>query len=107
MFTAKARTVGTALFVFVLAMWIAIPATANATSGTMIVTQNTVLTEDQFGPIIVGADNITLDCAGFRVVGFSVGIGVDLEGRSGVTVQHCRVSGFTHGIVLLHSSGKP
>ena len=107
MFTAKLRTVGTALFVFVLAMWFVFPATANATTGTMVVTQNTVLTEDQFGQITMAADNITLDCAGFQVVGgnWYDAIGILLEGRTGVVVKDCRVSGFYNGVVLLHSSG--
>ena len=73
----------------------------------MVVTQNTVLTEDQFGQITMAADNITLDCAGFQVVGgnWYDAIGILLEGRTGVVVKDCRVSGFYNGVVLLHSSG--
>jgi hypothetical protein len=38
--------------------------TASATSGTLVITSNTTLTEDHTGNIVIGADGVTLDCAG-------------------------------------------
>ena len=53
MSTARIRTVVTALFVFVLAMWFVLPATANATSGTMHHDPQRGLAENHFGSIAV------------------------------------------------------
>jgi len=75
---------------------------AAATSGPMTITTDTTLTEDQVGPITVGADGITLDCAGHRVTGPGFA-GIFLPGRTGVTVENCYVTGFQLGFRL--SSG--
>lgn len=75
-----------------------IPSSATATSGTLIITSNTTLTEDHQGNIHIAADNVTLDCAnhtvfGPGVPGFSGGIDV-AGGLTGVTVKRCNVTGF-------------
>ncbi len=44
---------------------IAPPATAS--SGTLVITSDTTLTEDHHGNIVIEADNVTLDCAGHTV----------------------------------------
>jgi parallel beta-helix repeat protein len=71
---------------------------ASASTGTLIITTNTTLTEDHYGNILIAASNVTLDCAGHLVVGpgepgFSGGIEVG-SGNSRVTVKRCRVTGF-------------
>ena len=75
---------------------------ASASTGTLTITSSTVLTEDHFGPIIVGADGVTLNCAGHSVVGSGAANvwGISLDGRTGVTVKNCTVTGFDRGIVL-------
>src|SRR6476619_2328660 len=70
---------------------------AAASTGTLVVTSNTTLTEDHHGNILIEGDNITLDCAGHTV--FGPGItgffgGIVVAGGSGVTVRGCTVTGF-------------
>jgi len=63
--------------------------------------QSTGLTAD-IGPcpqdgLIIGADNITLDCNGHTVSGFGTGFGTGIEvpdGISGVTIKNCQVTEF-------------
>lgn len=105
MFATRMRTVGTALLVFVLAMWLALPATGSATSGTMTVTQNTVLTEDHTGEIGIAADNVTLDCANDLVTDTGNGIVIQINGHSGVTVKECRITGGNYGLFVTNSTG--
>src|SRR2546426_2091990 len=67
-------------------------------SGTLIITSNTTLTENHHGTIVIDADNVTLDCAGDTVFGpgepgYSGGINVGYL-RTGVTVTQCTVTGF-------------
>ena len=74
-------------------------ASVGATSGSMTITTDTTLTEDQFGSIAIGADGVTLDCGGHRVNGPGFA-GVFLPSRTGVTVTNCVVSGFQLGVRL-------
>ena len=54
--------------------------------------------------LIIGADDIVLDCAGFTVSGTGTDRGIQLVGRTGVRVVNCRVSEFSRGIYLEGSS---
>jgi len=68
-----------------------------SSSGTLVVTGNTTLTGNHLGNIQIAADNITLDCAGDTVFGPGVSGfsgGIEVDGRTGVTVTHCTVTGF-------------
>lgn len=76
----------------------------SATSGTLEISTDTTLTEDHAGDIVVVADQVTLDCDGHEVTGTGSGIGILLEGRTGVTVKNCNVAGFTNGFMLSVSS---
>jgi parallel beta-helix repeat protein len=85
-----------ALAVFVCAL-LGSPA-AQASSGTLVLTSSTTLTEDHYGNILIRGSNVTLDCAGFTVFGpgqsgYSGGIDVG-GGLASVTVKHCSVTGF-------------
>lgn len=87
-------------------------AAASATSGTLTILADTVLTEDHTGDIIVGADNVTLDCNGHGVSPDGVAtFGILVSAKSGVTVEKCDVSGFDQGVVVeagstgIHLSG--
>jgi parallel beta-helix repeat protein len=80
----------------------AVPSASQATSGTLVITTNTTLAEEHQGSIIVDADGVTLDCAGHSVSGPG-DFGILLNGRSGVTVTGCDVSGFVHGFGLVAS----
>ncbi len=76
---------------------------AFASSGMLIISTDTVLTEDHYGYVIIDTDGVTLDCEDFRVQGDGTGIGILMDGRSGVTVTRCVVSGFSEGIVFENS----
>jgi YVTN family beta-propeller protein/parallel beta-helix repeat protein len=60
--------------------------------------------------LTIGADNITLDCAGHSIFnslttnGDGAGTGISLANRTGVTVKNCTLSGFNNGISLTSSS---
>lgn len=74
------------------------PPRAVASSGTMVVTTDTTLTEDHHGNILINASKVTLDCAGHTVsgpgvAGFNGGLEVS-AGLTGVTVRRCNVTGF-------------
>ena len=77
---------------------------------TLTITADTTLTEDFTGHVIVGADNIVLDCNGHHIIGsgfFSAKpdfIGILLLGRIGVTVKNCHATGFFDGFGLISSS---
>ena len=77
----------------------------SASSGTMTITKSTTLTVDHVGNIVIEADNVTLDCAGHSVSGDGTGAGILLDGRSGVTVTNCRVTGFGDGISVQAVAG--
>jgi parallel beta-helix repeat protein len=77
---------------------------AGATSGTLYVESDTTLTEDHNGNIVISADNVTLDCAGWTVIGTHVSDGIVIEGHSGVAVRNCVVQQFVYGIVVMNSS---
>jgi parallel beta-helix repeat protein len=66
---------------------------------------STTLAADVTGTISIAADGITLDCAGHEVVGSGQDTGIMLDGRTGVTVKNCRVSGFANGIRLVNWTG--
>jgi parallel beta-helix repeat protein len=91
------RRVISVLGVAVLALALA-PAAA-ATAGTLFVTSDTILTEDHHGSIVIGADDVTLDCAGFGVIGPDQPDGIVIDGYDRVTVKNCHITGFEeHGI---------
>jgi len=60
------------------------------------------ITSDGDG-IVVERDNIVVDGAGYALIGTGSGIGVDLTGRSNVTVKNLRITGFYHGVYLANS----
>ncbi len=95
-------------FVLVLSILLVIavlPFPVWGTTGTLVITMNTTLSEDHFGNIIIDADNITLDCAGHAVTGSGSGTGILIQSKTGVTVKNCNVSNFRDGIVLRFGSG--
>jgi len=80
------------------------PSARAGTPGTMTITSDTTLTEDHHGSIEIAADDVTLDCAGFSVIGPSPDPwpvdGVLVDQHSGVTVTNCTASGFVNGFKL-------
>ena len=84
---------------------IVVPTPVAGTTGTLTITTDSTLTENHVGNIVIAADGITLDCAGYNVTGSDSGNGILLDGRTGVTVENCRVFRFQYGIYLLTSTG--
>jgi parallel beta-helix repeat protein len=54
--------------------------------------------------LVIGANNITLDCAKFALRGDDTGTGVVVSGTSGVTVKRCTISGFDTGVTVEYST---
>src|SRR5687767_13526673 len=46
-----------------------IPTGADATSGTLRITNDTILTTDHAGNVVIGNSGVTLDCAGHEITG--------------------------------------
>jgi len=95
------------ILALVIAAVAVLPAPVSATTGQLIITTDTTLTENHFGNIFIATDGITLDCAGFSVIepGSGLRLGINLRGRTGVTVKNCEVIGFPHGYEVTGSSG--
>jgi parallel beta-helix repeat protein len=77
----------------------------------IIITTSTSLTADLTQRVVIGADNITLNCNGHTINGLSTGgvasssnIGILLNGRRGVIIQSCLVTNFYIGIQLVSST---
>lgn len=59
--------------------------------------------------IEISANNVTIDCNGFKVGGLGAGksssaSGIHASNRMNITVRNCNVRGFSHGISLLGGS---
>ncbi len=84
---------------------------------TLLITEDTVLTEDHFGAIYIEADGVTLDGNGHTITGpgvwmwnstqrmWDVSTGITVKGRTGVTVKNCGVTNFALGVWLFRSDG--
>ena len=68
------------------------------TQGKLVIRKSSRLDGPHEGPIVIDADKVTLDCAGYSVTGRGGGYGILLEGRRRVTVRRCEVSNFATGI---------
>lgn len=85
--------------------------TAPAASANVIpieeIYEDTTLTEDHLGGIAIKEPNVTLDCDGFSIIENHVseeGVGVLIEGLTGVSVKNCTVEGFDTGVHIAASS---
>ena len=67
------------------------------------ITTDTTLTADHYGEIVFGADGITLDCAGYSVLGRGL-FGVQITSRSGVSVVDCVIDRHHVAISVVDSS---
>jgi parallel beta-helix repeat protein len=57
-------------------------------------------TDDIFGSIVVEKDNIVVDGAGYILQGTGIGTGINLTGRTNVTVKNMEINNFFYGIYL-------
>jgi parallel beta-helix repeat protein len=67
------------------------------------ITANTTLTTDCTNGIVIAADNIVLDGAGYTLTGPGTGNGILLRGRRGVRIVNLHVTNFNNGIALRNS----
>jgi len=74
-----------------------------ATDGTLMITMSRQLTEPHNGNIIIGANNVVLDCAGFTVDGANamMDVGILVVDRTGVTVQGYRLPWGWHILIVI------
>ncbi len=109
--TLLAGTVGALLLVGTVGASVvaAGDATVPETTGLMTLTQNTTLTADHAGTILMAKDGITLDCAGHTVHGPGVAGywgGITNAPASYITVRNCVVTGFSvNGMFLVAGTG--
>ena len=73
-------------------------------SETIYISSDYTFNSTIYEPIIVTADNIIIDGAGYTVQGTGSGTGIDLSDRSNVTLKNVEVTNFTTGIYLYYSS---
>jgi parallel beta-helix repeat protein len=74
-----------------------------------VVTTDVTLTKSLKGcasGLVVGADNVTIDLNGFAIKGLAngTGTGIDVTGRTGVTVKNGNISDFADGVRLFNTS---
>ncbi|MEW6328674.1 MAG: PKD domain-containing protein, partial [Candidatus Micrarchaeota archaeon] len=50
--------------------------------------------------LTIGADNITLDCGGYSIIGNGTSFGVASENRQNITIKNCVIKNFSRGISL-------
>jgi parallel beta-helix repeat protein len=62
------------------------------------------LTDNINGSIVVERDNIVIDGNGHTIQGTGTGTGIDLSGRSNVTIKNMEIQEFGEGIRMLDSS---
>jgi hypothetical protein len=95
------------------ALVVAAPAAAAPVGCGITITEDTTLTAN-IGPcarggIKIGADDITLNLGGFRITGKTNrtgdGVGVLLQGRTGVTVMNGTISQFDAGVAIVGGEG--
>jgi hypothetical protein len=99
---AKKRIAAVILFILML---LSLSYAANAACGTIL--SNTVLSSNQSSPgtcYTIGADSITLDCAGFWILGTGAGDGVLVKTRQDVTIKNCNIQNFVNGINITDSN---
>jgi len=72
-------------------------------ASTIYIYTNCTVTRDLTEPILVTADNITIDGNGHTLQGPGSGWGFYLSGRKGVTIKNFIVKGWTDGIHMMYS----
>src|SRR5688572_29125412 len=82
----------------------ALPATI-ATQGVYCLTQDVSTAIASGNAITINANNVTLDCNGYKIGGLSAGAstsayGVHATDRANVTVRQCSIRGFRYAVVF-------
>lgn len=74
-----------------------------------VILENTTLTQNHPRGIVIGKDDIVLDCKGpdgtlYKIEGLGEGAGIELKVRKGVTVRNCTVTNFNNGFNIEDST---
>jgi len=77
------------------------PPTANITTADNI---TYTFKDNNYDSIVIERSNITVDGAGFKLQGTGSGTGMNITGRSNVTIKNMEINGFYYGIYLSQSS---
>jgi parallel beta-helix repeat protein len=77
------------------------PSTANITTADNV---TYYFTDNNYDEIVVERNNITIDGAGYTLQGMGSGIGIDLNGRSDISLKNVEIAAFKMGIHLHQSS---
>ena len=80
--------------------------TASPTSGAMTIDTDMTLLANHNGRIIIAANNVSLDCAGYTIFGEGEQTsppGISISDRSGVTVKNCNLANFNDGFRVTNS----
>ncbi|MBI5303125.1 MAG: right-handed parallel beta-helix repeat-containing protein [Chloroflexi bacterium] len=56
-------------------------------------------------PVIIMADNVTLNCQNSAIIGDTVGVGILIQNRRNVTIRNCRVRGWDVGMYVVRGNG--
>lgn len=73
----------------------------------LMINQSTVLSQNHSNNdtlIIITGDNLSLDCAGYWLIGSGNGIGIELDGRYNVTIENCNINGFSRNIYSVQTN---
>lgn len=86
-----------------------IPATIG-TQGTWCLRSNVGTAMTSGAAITIAANNVTVDCNGFKIGGLAAGsnttaFGIYAFDRLNATVRHCTIRGFRYGVALFGTSG--
>jgi len=71
---------------------------------TITIMESTILDRDQTEGIVIGTDNIVLDCSGHKIDGPGIAAGIELKVRKGVVVRNCVVTNFANGFNIEEST---
>ena len=83
----------------------AVPASIS-TQGTWCLRGDRFTSQASGAAISILADNVTIDCSGFRISGLGAGASTNAIGitagasRLNATIRHCRIQGFKYGVAL-------
>jgi parallel beta-helix repeat protein len=99
----RSRIIRSAVVIGMLITWTLVPLSpAAATSGELIITSDTMLTEDHDGTIVVRADGVTLDCGGHTVSGHRwLWYVILVDGYDDVGIRNCLVTDGLNGIAVV------
>jgi hypothetical protein len=83
---------------------VSLPATID-TPGSWCLTANLTTNIVSGNAIAIAANNVVLDCNGFRIDGYGAGdtssaVGISATGRRNITIRNCEVRGFLFGAYL-------